>query len=149
MKIKKTPISIILIIIWMIIASINILFKLFDLERFSLNVQIMGKLLTSIDYIIDAIILVLFVIFIVLFLLRIKKTDKHFFYFIIFLMAGSIFSFLITLFNVDQILLLIELSKTLSKEIYILGTMLGLIFNLIIYYLMIFFVRKNKLYFKN
>ena len=64
-KKNKAPISITLIIIWIVLAGISTLLKQFDMSRLELNKQILGSSLGILNYFADWVIFGLFIFFMV------------------------------------------------------------------------------------
>lgn len=147
-KQSKRPISIILIMIWMVIAAFSTLFKQFNLERLEMNKQIMGGVLALSNYFIDFFILIGFVTFIVLFWKR-KRAWKQFIGFIIFLIAGELFSFVYIIMHSSEILEPLRITNVFSPKLLIIISLIVLLLHLLFYVLIIYFTYKNRNYFIN
>ena len=144
---RKTPISIILIIIWMFIAVISLLFKQFNIEQLTQNKVLLGETPGLFNYYIDFIVLIAFIIFIILFFKRRENTWKYFIGFIIFLILGDIIGLIYGTLNADKIVATTELSSDFSQFILI-GTIILFFIHLAFYSLVIYFMYKNRNYFK-
>jgi len=144
---RKIPISIILIIVWMVIAIISTLIKQFDMERLATNKIIMGVTLALLNYMIDFIILFGFVIFLFLFWKR-KNIWKYFIYFIVFLMIGELLSFALTILNIDKALEVVDILGILTPTSLIISSLFVILLHLTFYFVVIYFTYKNRGYFE-
>ncbi len=142
----KMPLSIIVIMIWMVIVVLMMFFKQFNMEKLALNKNIMGGTLALFDYILDFIILFLFIVFIVLFWKK-KNVWKSFIYFIIFLMIGQVFSVFFNIIYLDEIVKASQSLGILTSSSLIFISLLIALIHLGFYSLIIYFVYKNKDYF--
>ena len=98
---KKTPISIILITVWMGFMAIRTLAKLINLERLELNKNLLGSGFAIFNYVTDTIILIALIILIVLFILRKKNTWKYFIVLMVVLIIGVMISFFYISLTID------------------------------------------------
>lgn len=149
----KTPLSIILILIWMVIASISLLFKQFNMERLELTKQGMGEIIALSNYFLDFIVLIAFISFIFLFLKR-KKVLKIFNIFILFLVAGELFSIIYGLIYPDKLFEAVGLSSNFPSNssidfysLFFIISIAVLVLRFVFYGLVIYFVNKHKDYF--
>jgi len=75
---RKRPLSITLIIAWMVFMIFKNFLKLFDTSRLERNASILGQNMAYFNYIADVFFLLVFVILICLFLLRTRNAWKYF-----------------------------------------------------------------------
>ncbi len=143
---SKRPISIVLIMTWMVIAAFSALLKQFNLERLEMNKQIMGETLALSNYFIDFIILIGFIVFLYLFWKR-KNIWKYFIGFILFLIIGELLSFIYSILYADKILEPFGISKVISPTLLIIISSIVVFLHLLFYSAVIYFVYKNRGYF--
>ena len=145
-KKNKAPISITLIIIWIVLAGISTLLKQFDMSRLELNKQILGSSLGILNYFADWVIFGLFIFFLILFLKRKPRTVMYFNYFIILQMIGLIISLFFSINHVQEIVDAYS-QPSVPHMFYILAFVIVILIQLFVYSLIIYFTNKNKKYF--
>lgn len=144
-KKEKTPISIVLIIIWMGYMAFRVLSKLINLKRFELNSQLLGESMARFNYIMDAIILVAFIILIVFFILRKRNSWKYFIYLIAILIIGHI----IGLFYIDKLKILLPLDSPEAENFVVTFTYIITFLLILFHSFLIYIVYKKRNYFLN
>ncbi|MDO8740789.1 MAG: hypothetical protein Q7J54_04440 [Candidatus Woesearchaeota archaeon] len=148
---RKMPVSYILIVVWMFIAAISLLFKQFNLERLEANMALLGDTVALVNYFADFLILFAFITFIFLLFFRIRNTWKFFICFIAFLVIGELIGVLYTIASVDKVAQVFNdtLPFTISPSMFIVFGMISFLLHLLFYFIVAFFVYKNRSYFKN
>ncbi len=147
MEKQKKPVSIILITIWMFIATIGLLIKQFNFERISLNAEFLGGFLSLANYAIDWLVLVVFIVFIFLFIKRKEKVNKYFIFFILFLIIGDVIGFVLGFFNMERLSQVAPYIGEIPQSLLIFVSVISFVINLVIYLLIIYFTKKHRQYF--
>jgi hypothetical protein len=141
---NKTPLSIVLIIVWIGLAILNLIFRQINLEKLYSNIQIIGKTIAIANYVVDFFILLGFVFFFIFLLMKKKRIWKFFRYFILFLVLGEVIGIFLFVFNFDKFFLESGFSNYISIEYFIVIYAFMFMLRLIFYAFVIYFVNKNR-----
>lgn len=141
---RKRPMGITLVIIWICYMVLRGILKAIDYSRIEISRKIFGTF-GLVDYWIDIFILLAFVVFIPLFIKRIPSTWKYFIGFISFLILGIIIGNVYNFFVMDKIVEILKIN--LPPTVYLISTIVGSLFIVIFYVLIIYVVYKNRSYF--
>ncbi|MBU0760157.1 MAG: hypothetical protein KJ600_04220 [Nanoarchaeota archaeon] len=146
---KKRPLSITLIIVWIILAIIRGVSKIFASDRIEINKQIFGSTFSFVNYGIDILILIGFVIFLFMFVKRKRDTWKYFIYFLAFLMIGVLTGTSLMFLNFEKFAeLTVSASGKSLADILPIFLFISPILVLGFYALVMYFVKKNRIYFE-
>jgi|SRR3989344_248979 len=149
-KNKKTPISIILIIVWMFLMVFRGFGKLINIRKFELNQMLFGKTFALINYFMDIMILIVFIILITLFMKRSRNAWKYFIYLMLFLILGVIIGSIYGLIYSEKFVDVVISQRGINfpPQFFIFAMIIGLIIVILFYSLLIYLVYKNRNYFK-
>lgn len=148
---RKMPLSFVLILVWMFIAAISLLFKQFNLERLEANMLLLGDTFALANYFADFIILFGFIALIFLFFFRIRNTWKFFICFIALLVIGELIGTIYAIMSVDRVVQVYNetFPFAIASEAIIALSLAIFVLHLLFYFIVSFFVYKNRAYFKN
>jgi len=142
---RKTPISIIFIIGWMVYMVVRILFKSVSINRLNANIDLLGQNLALFNYIADVIILIAFIILIILFIYKKRDSWKYF----IILMGILVIGNIIGLFYIDQLTNVIPIADPSLVSFVTIAAYIFSILLMIFYAILAYIVYTKRGYFKN